>query len=55
MWQLTEPFVKVGNCVHALRKHGEIASVDQDVAIRNINLAMKLMRIAKKHKAQRGV
>jgi hypothetical protein len=52
MRQVTEPIVEVGNGLHALGEQGEIASVDQDVAIRHRDLAMKLMRIAEEDKAQ---
>jgi hypothetical protein len=54
VWQFTEPIIGVGNCLHALGEQGEIASVDQDVAIRHVDLAMKLMRVAQEDKAQCG-
>jgi hypothetical protein len=54
MWQFTEPIIEVDNCLHALGEHGEIASVDEDVAVRHIDLAMKLMRVAGDDKAQSG-
>jgi hypothetical protein len=45
--QLAEPIVEVDDCPHALGEHGEIASVDQDVAIRHVNFEMKMMRVTK--------
>jgi len=52
MWQFTEPIIEIDNCFHTLGEHGEVASVDEDVAIRDIHLAMKLMSIAEENKAQ---
>ena len=49
-----EPSVEVNNRLHALREHRKIAGVDQDVAVRHLNLTMKLMGIAEKDKPQRG-
>jgi hypothetical protein len=54
MWQFTEPIIEVGNCFHALGEHGEIASVGEDVAVRDIHLTMKLMSFAEENKAQFG-
>jgi hypothetical protein len=54
MWQFTEPIIEVGDCFHTLGEHGEIASVDEDVAVGHIHLAMKLMCIAEENKAQFG-
>jgi hypothetical protein len=51
MWQFTEPIIEVGNGVHALLEHSEITGVDEDVAVRDIDLAMKLMRVAEEDKA----
>jgi hypothetical protein len=46
--------IEVGDGLHAFGKHGEITSMDKDVAIRHIHLAMKLMRVAEENKAQCG-
>jgi hypothetical protein len=54
MWQFTKPIIEVDNGLHALREHGEIASVDQDVAVRHLHLAMKLVGVAEENKAQFG-
>jgi hypothetical protein len=52
--QFTEPSIEVTNRAHALGKHREIASVDQNVAVGHLNLAMKLMGVTQKDKAQCG-
>jgi hypothetical protein len=54
VWQLAEPIIEVDNCLHVLGKHREIASMNEDVAIRHVDLAMKLMSIADEDKAQCG-
>jgi hypothetical protein len=54
MRQFTEPSIEIDNCIHTLGEHGEVASVDEDVAIRHLDLAMKLMRVAEEDKAQGG-
>ena len=51
MRQFTEPIIEVGDGLHAFGKQGEITSMDKDVAIRHLDLAMKLMRVAEEDKA----
>jgi hypothetical protein len=51
MWQFTKLVIEVDNCFHTLGEHGEVASMDEDVAIRHLDLAMKLMRVAEEDKA----
>jgi hypothetical protein len=46
MWQFAEPGIEVRNLGWAAGEHREIACMDQDVASRHIDLAMKLMRVA---------
>jgi hypothetical protein len=53
--QFTEPIIAVSDCLHALGEHGEIASVDEDVAVRHIHLAMQLMRVDEEDKAKSGL
>jgi hypothetical protein len=49
MRQFTEPIIEVDNCFHALGEHGEITCVNEDVSVRHIHVAMKLMCIAEEN------
>jgi hypothetical protein len=52
VWQFAQPGIEVCDLGWAAGERREIASVDQDVAIRHLDVAMKLMCIAEEDKAQ---
>ena len=54
VWHFAKPMIEVGHFLYALGEQGEIASVDQDVAIRHVDFAMKLVRVTEEDKAECG-
>jgi hypothetical protein len=43
--QLAQPLIEVANGSSALAVLGEIAGMDQQIAVRNIDLAMEFVRV----------